>query len=202
MTVKSLSRSSLVNNRWYENMLAGNAAYAVYELLETVIVTSAGQTSLTFSNLNSIYSSTYQHLQIRAVVQTTRASSLDALRLQFNGDTGANYSFHYIQGGNPPSVISSNATNASNIFLGYLPGASNSTSWAPNIVDILDPFETTKHKVTRCLNGQVDPNWQTNLFTSGAWRNNNAITSIELKPDVGPNFSIGTRVSLYGMRSS
>jgi hypothetical protein len=203
MTVKSLTRSSLVNNRWYENMLAGNAAYipATYELLETQILTGA-QSSIVFSSLDSKYAADYQHLQIRGVVQSTRASSLDSLRIKLNGDTASNYSFHFLQGGNPSSVTSSSGANSNNIFAGYIPGTSNSFSWSPTITDILDAFETTKNKTTRSLTGQIDPNWQLTTFCSGSWRNTNALTSIEISPEIGPNFSIGTRISLYGMRAN
>lgn len=200
MTNKSLLRSSLVNNRWYETMLVGNAGYVppTYEWLQTQALTSAG--TITFSNLNSAYAGTYQHLQLRMVVQSTRASSLDSIRITFNGDTAANYSFHFMQGGNPSTVTSSSGANSSNIFGGYIPGVSNSTSWSPSIMDIFDAFETTKNKTTRSLTGQVDPNWQLTTLCSGSWRNTSALNSISIFPEIGPNFSIGSRVSLYGIR--
>jgi hypothetical protein len=180
-------------------MLAGNTAtIPIYEWLETQILSSAG--TVTFSNLNSIYGSSYQHLQLRMVVQSTRASSLDSIRIQFNDDTAANYSFHFMQGGNPSTVTSSSGANANNMFGGYIPGASNSFSWSPSIIDIFDAFESTKNKTIRSLTGQIDPNWQLTTLCSGSWRNANALTSIRIFPEIGPNFSIGSRISLYGIR--
>jgi hypothetical protein len=178
----------------------GGGGGAAYELLETQVLT--GVNTVTFSNLNSSYGSTYQHLQLRMVVQSTRASSLDGVIVTFNGDTASNYSYHFLQGGNPSSVTSSAAANASKIFGGYIPGTTNATSWSPVIMDILDPFETTKNKTTRSLCGQIDANWQLVTFTSGSWRNTAALTSITVAPDVGTAFSIGSRFSIYGMRST
>lgn len=176
------------------------SAAGAYEQLETTVLT--GVNSVTFSNLNSTYGSTYQHLQLRMVVQSTRGSSLDGIMVRFNGDTAANYSYHFLQGGNPSSVTSSAAANADKIFGGYIPGTTNSTSWSPSIMDILDAFETTKNKTTRSLTGQIDPNWQLTTFCSGSWRNTAALTSITIFSDVGTNFSIGSRISLYGLRSA
>jgi len=175
------------------------AATGAFDLLETALVTSA-VSSVTFSSLGT-YASTYQHLQIRAVVQSSRASSLDALTLQFNGDTAGNYNRHSLQG-DGGSVSSSATTNSSYIFCGYLPGTTNSTSWAPVVIDILDPFETTKNKTTRSLSGQRDPNWSLINLSSGAWRNTAAVSSIVLDQEIGGNFSVGTRFSLYGIKGA
>jgi hypothetical protein len=186
-------------------MLVGNAAYnpipaGGYHLLETQVLTGAN--TVTFSNLNTAYGADYQHLQLRMVVQSTRASSLDAIMITFNGDTAANYSYYFLQGGNPSSVTSSSAASASKLFAGYIPGTTNSTSWGPSIVDILDPFEITKNTTIRALAGQIDPNWQLTELTSGFWLNTNALTSMTVFADIGINFSTGSRVSLYGIRSA
>ena len=179
---------------------AAAGAASDYDLLESEILTGV-QASVTFSSLNSTYGSTYSHLQIRGVVQTTRSSSLDSLRIQVNSDTGSNYAYHFIQGGNPPSLTSGNASSQTNIFAGYSPGITNSYSWEPVVIDILDAFNTNKYSTFRYLSGMVDPNWQLPMFGSGLWMNTNALDEIKLFPDVGGAFSIGTRLSLYGLRS-
>ena len=178
---------------------AGGGAAGSFDLLETQVLASSAA-SVTFSSL-STYAADYQHLQIRAVVQTTRAASLDSLRITFNGDTGANYSFHWLQA-DGSSVTSSAGANQSNIFGGYLPGTANSYSWAPSVTDILDPFETTKYTTTRTLDSFVDPNWKLLNFTSGNWRNTAALSSITIDQEVGPSFSIGSRFSIYGLKVS
>jgi len=176
------------------------AAGATFQLLESTVLTGA-QSSIEFTNLATKYASTYQHLQIRAVVQSTRASSLDALIMQFNGDTAGNYSRHTLQG-DGGSVSSSGVANATYVFCGYLPGTTNPTSWAPFVIDILDAFETTKNKTTRSLSGQRDPNWSLINLSSGSWRNTATITSILLDQEIGGNFPTGTRVSLYGIKAT
>ena len=146
MPTSSALRSGIKNYERYLNILAGTEPYVepvtlTFDLLDEEILASS-QSSVTFSSLDT-YAADYKHLQIRAVVQTTRASSLDSLRITLNGDTGANYSFHWLQG-DGGSITSSAGTDQSNIFGGYLPGTTNSYSWAPSVTDIFDPFETTK----------------------------------------------------------
>ena len=46
-----------------------------YELIETTLLSSA-QKQITFSNLNT-YSTTYEHLQIRASIRSNRTASND-----------------------------------------------------------------------------------------------------------------------------
>ncbi len=179
----------------------GVAAGNAYEHLETVIVGSGGQASVSFSNLNSSYGSTYQHLQIRAVVQSTRASSLDGLTMTFNSDTGNNYARHWLTG-DGSSVTSSAASSTGFMLASYLPGTTNSTSWAPVIIDILDPFETSKNTTMRSLDGMKDANWALVDLRSGFWNNTAALTTITFDQEVGPSFSQYSRFSLYGMRSS
>jgi hypothetical protein len=191
MTVKSLTRSSLVNNRWYENMLVGNAAYVppgTYELIETVIVPSGGQAAVTFSNLNTSYGSIYKHLQIRGVHIGTGGSN----RITFNSDTAGNYSESQLYG-DGASVPSNGNANTSSIYL----GAISTTDQIAFITDILDSFNTSKNKTVRTIAGG---GLNGTYFRSGGWRSTAAINSITITSP--GTFSQNTRISLYGMRLS
>jgi hypothetical protein len=165
----------------------GGGATGTYELIETVILGSS-QSAITFSNLGT-YSSTYKHLQIRS---TSRSAGADAgVGLRFNGDTGNNYSFHalYSDGSSTASVAS---TSRSDISVTYIYSAANVFTGA--VVDILDPYSTTKNKTVRSLLGPPF----ISLF-SGAWYNTASVTSITLTGQA-QSFAAGSRVSLYGIR--
>jgi hypothetical protein len=190
-----------VNNRWYENMLVGNAAYVPpqpgYEWLETQVLTGT-QATVSFSNLNSNYGSTYQHLQIRATGRTTRGGFLsDVLKLEFNTDTtSGNYKYHQLFGNG------STLTSANNPYFSFATAADGSTNlFGAIILDILDPFETTKNKTVRSLAGHTSGSDQTIEVGSMAWFSTAAVTSIQLKSWTGNSWVSGTRFSLYGMRS-
>jgi hypothetical protein len=177
-------------------------ATSAYDLLETITVNSASQATITFSNLNSTYGSTYQHLQIRAMLRSTRSATDSIYYLQFNGDTAQNYRAHFLRG--TGSIVGSESTTSSYpngiIVYGGLP-ASTATAGAfgANIIDILDPFKTTKNTTTRALVGQA-AGINRIALESGVWFNTAALTSITLD-DVFGDFAQNSRVSLYGLRS-
>jgi hypothetical protein len=178
---------------------AGGAAGA-YELLETVLVGSGGQATITFSNLNSSYGSTYQHLQIRAAARTARAANGDTGNLYLNGVTTSSYARHYLQG-NGSAVSSDAVTSQSDMNNLYaLPGANaTANAFAAIVIDILDPFEGTKNTTVRALSGLAS-NENLIRLGSGFFNSTAAVTSITL--DAIGDFAQYSRFSLYGMRSS
>ena len=181
-------------------VVAGNA----YEQLESVILTGT-QANITFSNLNTNYGSTYQHLQLRGVLRTNRSGQTnDTVIYNLNSDAANNYSWHRLRG-NGSSVTSAAAANQGRMEVSDAVSAGNTAAniFTPFILDILDPFETTKNKTTRQLVGQA----ATTYFGSGdislwsnAWYNTAALTTITF--DAIGDFIAGSRISLYGMRSS
>lgn len=179
--------------------LLGGAAFVEptgsFDLLETQVL-GANASSVTFSSLNT-YAADYQHLQIRAVSRA--ASDAGSITLQFNADTGANYFTHRLLG-TGSSVISDAFTNYSFIWAG-----ANATPVAPtgafgaSVIDILDPFETTKNTTTRTFAGRL---LDYITLSSGGWANTGAVNQIRLAPNAGGSFIAGSRFSLYGIRSA
>jgi hypothetical protein len=163
-----------------------------YELISTEILGSA-QSSITFSSLGT-YSSIYKHLQIRAVARKSDTSNEQ--RITFNGDTGSNYALHYLYG-NGTSVQSGGGS--SNSFIANYPFAgSNFTAdaFGAYVMDILDPYSTTKNTTIRQLSALSNVEIQ---LSSGFWNNTASITSISLTTGSG-NLVAGSRFSIYGIR--
>jgi hypothetical protein len=176
---------------------AGGGVAGDYELISTEILTSF-QSSVTFSNLG-IYSSTYKHLQIRMVARDDRAIDINNIFFTLNGDTGANYSFHLLAG-TGSAVISDNGVSQSIGAAGTSLGTSGvANAFAPSILDILDPFSTTKNKTTRQFSGANSTASQIRLWSSNH-RSTASMTSINLFPSGGSSFLAGSRFSLYGIR--
>jgi hypothetical protein len=171
------------------------AAAGSYNLLETEILTGT-QASVTFSSLGSY--STYQHLQIRVVARSNRAATTDSIDLKLNGAT-TNYRYHALRGSGS-SVASFSGTPAY-IDTSFIPAASDTAnSFGPKVIDILDPFETTKTTTTRTLWGMSSNETWIGLF-SGGWFDTSAITSIALECNTG-SFITGSRFSLYGLKGA
>jgi hypothetical protein len=177
---------------------AGNA----YEWLETTVLAGTA-VSVEFTNLDTNYASTYQHLQLRIVGRVTenRSGQGGAIRLRFNSDSGTNYRSHQLYG-DGSSVVSNESGAASSINLQrFTDAGATANAFGAIIIDILDPFESTKNTTIRQLGGNAN-NDDYIFMNSGLWNNTAAITTIYLQPLQGINFEIGSRFSLYGMRSS
>jgi len=169
-----------------------------YELLESEILTGS-QASVTFSDLNSTYGSTYQHLQLRMTARSDVAGNSDSLVANFNSDTGSNYAWHRMWG-DGSSAQSDGASSQTFLRTGVISGdTSTADSFAGLVMDILDPFETTKNTSLKTLSGQTSSFF---IFQwSGLWLSTAAVTTITLEPQNGSNFVSESRFSLYGLRS-
>ena len=174
----------------------GESAYSAYtssvtpitmghfESIQTITVMSPfGASNVEFTSIPSIY----KHLQVR--VSVSNGGSL----VQLNSDTGTNYKRHYLYAdGTSASSGSGGATNGLS-FLTF----GNNTSFAANIIDILDYTNTNKYKTLRNLSG-VDYSGSGELFiVSGLWLSTNAITSIKFS---GNTIKQGSTFALYGIK--
>jgi hypothetical protein len=172
-----------------------------YESIATVTVGSGGQSTITFSSIPS----TYKHLQLRIAASTDRGTfALDNVFVTLNGDTGGNYSHHYLQGDG--SSASAGATaNATDVRSGSLPSSAAANVFGVSIFDILDYKDTNKYKTTRSLsgfdlNGTVSGIGGFVQLYSGNWRNTAAVNSITLNRQSGTNFIQYSHFALYGIR--
>lgn len=168
-----------------------------YESIATVTVGSGGASSIDFSSI----SGTYQHLQIRLIARVSNADTGDNIFLQFNGDTGSNYSWHYLEG-DGSTTYAGGASSQTKILSGRA-SAANATSsiFGVSVIDILD-YSTTgqKYKTVRCLCG-LDRNGSGSVtMESGLWQNTNAITSIKILNGSSTNFVQYTQAALFGVK--
>jgi hypothetical protein len=167
-----------------------------YVHLQTI--TADGGSSFTFSNLDTSYSATYKHLELR--FNTSNRSSQNAVYLQFNGDSGSNYSYHRLFFDSGASLTADATTSSTSMFIGTQVASSPDDVKSASVVRILDAFNTNKSKTIisqwAFLNSQLFRDQI--YFTSGAWRNNNALTSINISTDGAWFYT--SRISLYGIK--
>jgi hypothetical protein len=168
--------------------------------LSSIIVPSAGTSTITFSNIPS----TYTHLQIRGIGRNS-ASGTGALEtyMRFNSDTGANYvAYHQIAGDgtNASAAASTGQTSIAPFY--FVRDGNTANVFGSVIIDILDYTNTNKNKVIRTING-----WNTNgsgliYLKSGMWLNTTAINTITFTVEGGHNFVANSQFSLYGIKGA
>jgi len=209
MPIKRLSQSSLLTFEKYSSMLAGNAAILpVYEHLETQILSNSTTDVVTFSNLNSTYGSTYQHLVFRIVARGRDADSGSgtALRVYMNGvggdGGGSSYATHMLRALNGNALGGEGYADTAYGFLGF-GSAGGSGQWTGFVAELLDPFKTTKNKTVRALAGVAQTSTTSGIsLNSTVFKSTNAITSVSFQFNAGWLFQTGSRFSMYGIRSS
>lgn len=200
MAVTKLSNSGIKTGVLkYDSMLAGNAAYdpAATWLIQRTSPTSGS--SVTFSSIPS----TYQSLQIRALVNGTYTSSAisGTLSIRLNGDSGSNYTQHSLTGnGATASATGATADNKALAIQCVPYGSSFTNFFGGAIIDIHDYASTTRNKTIRAFGG-ADGNGSGNIdLDSSLWLNTAAVSSITVFISSVLTFSSGTTFALYGMK--
>jgi hypothetical protein len=138
-------------------------------------------------------------------MRSDKAADTNAdMYLFLNGDTStANYTRHYLRG-NGASATSVGYGTGNNPVAGEAPAAASPASvFGTTVIDILDYTNTNKYKVVRTLHGddQSTGTSASNVyFTSSAWLNTNAISSLTFNLQASTNFVQYSQLALYGIK--
>ena len=164
---------------------------ATYEPIASATLGSTAA-SHTFSSIPG----TFTDLVIVAVVQSNRSGSVDGGCIQFNSDTGSNYSITRLAGSGT-AASSDRQTSATSPIVRI---AGDSASAATPVIYQIQSYASTSVFKT----GLVTSSESLTLITKGVllWRSTSAITSVTLFPEVGPNFKAGSTFSLFGIKAS
>jgi hypothetical protein len=168
-----------------------------YESIASASGTGSSAT-ITFSSIPS----TFVALQLRFVGRVTNADTADNLFLQFNSDTGSNYSWHYLEG-DGATVTAGATANATKILSGRVAAATATAGIVgAGIIDIHNYASSTQNKTVRTLTG-IDRNGSGNMrMDSGLWRSTSVVTSIQITNGSGTNFTTDTVIGLYGIKGA
>lgn len=149
-----------------------------FESIATVTVGSGGSSTISFTSIPQ----TFSHLQIRGIGRGTTNNANLGIVVRFNSDSGANYSYHAVQGdGASATTIASSGATFMDLFENPT-SISTANAFSGGVCDILNYSNTTTYKTARSLNG-YDKNGSGLMYLwSGSWRNTAAITQIDLIP--------------------
>lgn len=171
------------------------AKTGTYTLINSTTLTTT-TTSVTFSSIPGTYT------DLVLVMNCWQPSSTGELQIQFNSDTGTNYSYTRVEG-NHNGAESLRSSNNTKLFVGALSTSSYPTV---SIVNILDYANTTTYKSS--LIRQNCPFTTASFPTNagavvGLWRNTAAITSIVIDQfnSGDANFASGSTFKLYGIEA-
>jgi hypothetical protein len=158
-----------------------------YEPIATTAVSST-VTEVIFSSISSAYT------DLILVVAPT-AGALADTGLQFNSDTGANYSRTYLNG-NGTSAISGRNSGDTRIRTNYSGATGGSNGM--QIIQIMNYANSTTNKsvLIRANNASYGTD-----AVVGLWRSTAAITSLRIYCDGGGNWTAGN-FTLYGIKAA
>ena len=199
MASSSALRSGIKNYERYLNVLSGTEPYVApslsdYDLLETEILTGT-QASVTFSSLNSTYGADYQHLQLRIVAQTNRGESEDIGRVAINNVYARS---HWLLGGG--GAVQSSTESSTYFRSIWTAGGKDSGSFGAAVIDILDPFATSKNTTVRNFSGFYGTEARVVALGSTAYYSTSATDSVKFEA-IG-SWVADSRFSLYGLKKA
>ena len=170
------------------------AAGSTYTPVATTTLGNSTTASYTFSSIPS----TYTDLVLIGAGQLTVNG--EGLGVQFNGDTGTNYSFTYLSGSGS-AAASGRQTARAYATSNWNTGFSNSTE-NNTIFHFQNYANSTTYKtvLARSNNAAGSSNPGTETVVS-LWRNTAAITSILVKANTG-FFTTGFTWTLYGIQAA
>jgi hypothetical protein len=156
-----------------------------YESIATTTLGTAAA-SVTFSTISGAYT------DLILVADTVNASGADSFLLNFNSDTGSNYSVTRL-GGDGSAASSGRASNQTVLQCGDVYSTLSTT-----IVQILNYSNTTTYKTTITRQNNAANRVRANV---NLWRSTAAITTILISTS-SYNFSAGSTFTLYGILSA
>jgi hypothetical protein len=175
------------------------APSGAYDSIATTTVSTA-VSSITFSSIPS----TYTHLQLRATLRTSDSGSYAGdIVIQFNSDTGTNYSNHILYGNGSSAGAAGASSQSKNYTIFTSTAIAGASYFGAAIVDVLDYANTNKYKTIRSLSGADYNNTNGQVrFGSSVWLNTNAVSTITLTDYVGTNFAQYSSFALYGIKGA
>jgi hypothetical protein len=170
-------------------MAAGNT----YVAIATSTLASA-TASVTFSSIPSTYT------DLVLVLQPASTTFVDNIALNFNSDTGSNYSSTNLSG--TGSAASGGRAASPYIQVTNIIGTTGTLGAMTSTIHIMNYANTTTYKTVISRTGQIGATYNGNEVIVSLWRNTAAINTIVVKQSGSPNFITGSTFSLYGIKAA
>jgi hypothetical protein len=158
-------------------------------LRTTTVGTAVASVTLDLTGISG-----YTDLVLVSSVKVSGAA--EAIKVQFNGDTGNNYSYTQLIGDGSSAV----SYRSSNVNYIYASNGTSTTNYGTGIFNIQNYSNTTTYKTVLGRFSEAEYNAWADV---GVWRSTAAITSINLSvTGTSKTISSGSTFSLYGIAAS
>lgn len=147
----------------------------------------SGVANYTFSSITGTYT------DLVLIIAGAGTTSGGNILLQFNSDTGTNYSTTILYG-DGSTAGSARASNASSMNIGDL----DATTQSNTLINIMNYANTATYKTALGRANRLNAGAAT-AAKCGLWRSTSAITSVKVFLSTGDNFVSGTTLTLYGI---
>jgi hypothetical protein len=162
------------------------AAGATYSPISTTTLGSA-QASVTFTSFGG-------YTDLVLVIAGKTATSNIQTQMQFNSDSGSNYSTTYLIGDGTSALSDRDSNTSGGMVAGFLATATEGN----NIFNIQNYANTTTYKTVLARANRSNRV----QATVNLWRNTAAITTILVQNLGGQNFASGSTFTLYGIAAA
>jgi hypothetical protein len=174
---------------------------STYEPIATTTLGTA-TASVTFSTISGAYTDLVLVCNIQGINTVSEAA---ALYLEYNSDSGSNYSSTRLMG-NGSITSSTHYSNQTSNFIGLFPAFTTAGSkFGPQIIHLQDYSNSTTYKtILSRFNSDgtgVSGEDRVGAFV-GLWRSTAAITTIDLTSSASGGFATGSTFTLYGIASA
>jgi hypothetical protein len=156
-----------------------------YEKIATTTLGSA-TASFTFSSIPGTYT------DLIAVVVAAASSNL---KIEFNSDTGGNYSNTVLYGSGSSALSARNSNSTGLLF-----GATGST--LGNSANLYYFMNYSNSSTNKTVLSRGNDNGGIVRLDVGLWRNTSAITSIRFIDNLGANLVADSTFTLYGIKAA
>ena len=161
-------------------------ATATYNCIATTTLGS-DQTDVTFSSISGSYTDL-------VLVCWVKTSSNDiGLRVQFNSDTGSNYSVTQVFGNGTIAGSNRQSSQTSIRWANNL-----STNGGIGIMNLQNYSNTTTYKSIVCRGGFASHG---TMASVGLWRSTNAINTMKIFDEDSGSMASGSTFALYGIKA-
>jgi hypothetical protein len=168
-----------------------------FSLISTTTVGAGGAASVTFSSIPG----TYTDLVLLVSAKYSSAGyEEDYLSVQFNSDTGSNYTHGILMDDGFSFFTKGYTSPATRVNLGYIPGSNTNANFMSNMRIEIPYYASSNAKVIQSEWGWLRAaNYESaNGISGGGWTNTNAITSLTFFSPVSATIAQYSMFSLYG----
>jgi hypothetical protein len=161
-------------------------AGSTYTPIAAVTAAGGNNTQLVMSSIPSTYTDL-------VLVLAGGLNAANNCYIQFNGDTGTNYSYTYLFG-DGSAASSARASNTNQSLLNYI-----GTGQTTTLISIQNYSNSTTFKTVLSRGNDASNGTMASVVL---WRNTAAINSLTLKAGPSGTFNSGTTFTLYGIASA